>query len=125
MNMNLRAMVKYGMTPYEAMVTATRAIGEFLEEPIGVLRPGYLADLVVLDGNPLQNVNDAAAVRIVMINGVAHTVEDLLAPFASASAQVPQSTMLPSAPAPAANQDYWWHDPHYIESGRRSCCVAD
>lgn len=124
-HMNLRAMVKYGMTPYEAMVTATRAIGEFLNEPIGVVQPGSLADLVVLDGNPLQNINDAAAVRIVMTNGVTHTVEDLIAPFASASPQVSQSAMLPAAPEPAANQRYWWHDPHYIESGRRSCCVAD
>jgi Tol biopolymer transport system component len=126
-HMNLRAMVKYGMTPYEALVTATRTTGEFLEEPIGALRPGYLADLVVLDGDPLQNVNDAAAVRMVMSNGVTHTLEDLLAPFASASpqaAQTAQSTMLPRVPDPPANQRYWWHDPHYIESGRRSCCVA-
>jgi len=124
-HMNLRAMVKYGMTPYEAMVTATRAIGEFLGEPIGVLQPGSLADLVVLDGNPLQHINDAAAVRMVMSNGVTHTVGDLLAPFASASPQVSHSAMLPAVPEPAANQQYWWHDPHYIESGRRSCCVAD
>jgi Tol biopolymer transport system component len=122
-HMNMRAMVKYGMTPYEVLVTATRTPGEFLQEPIGQVRPGYYADLVAVDGNPLARIEDAAAVRMVMTGGVPYTVDQLLEPFLAASPQASASPMLAAAPDPPANRRYWWHDPHYIEAGRRSCCV--
>jgi Tol biopolymer transport system component len=122
-HMNMRAMAKYGMTPYEVLVTATRTPGEFLQEPIGQLRPGYYADLVALDGNPLERIEDAASVRLVMTNGVPYTVDQLLAPFETASPQAGVSSMLAAVPDPPANRRYWWHDPHYIEAGRRSCCI--
>ena len=82
-HMNLRAMVKYGLTPYEALTTATRVPGEFLEEPLGRIEPGMYADLTFLGGDPLQDITKAADVRLVMVNGELHTVDDLLAPFAA------------------------------------------
>ena len=60
---------------------------------------------------------------MVMAGGVPYTVDELLAPFVSASPHADVSPMLPAVPDAPANERYWWHDPHYIEVGRRSCCV--
>lgn len=68
-------MVKYGLTPYDALTTATRAPGEFLDEPLGTVRPGTYADLVVLGGDPLADITAAADVRQVMCNGELIDVE--------------------------------------------------
>jgi Tol biopolymer transport system component/cytosine/adenosine deaminase-related metal-dependent hydrolase len=123
-HMNLRAMVKYGLTPYEALSTATRVPGEFLGEPLGRIAPGMYADLAFLGGDPLTDVTRAADVRQVMVAGVTHTVEDLLAPFAGARAEAaPAGRLLPGPPEHPANRAYWWHDPHYLEESKRSCCA--
>ena len=123
-HMNMRAMVKYGMTPYEVLVSATRTPGEFLQEPIGQVLPGYYADLVILDGNPLQQITDAAAVQQVMAGGVLYAVGELLAPFEQAAPKISPSRTLAPVPAHPANAAYWWHDPHYIEEGAHSCCTG-
>jgi hypothetical protein len=59
-----------------------------------------------------------------MTGGVLYTVADLLAPFQTAAPQASPSRMLDPVPAHPANAGYWWHDPHYIEAGAHSCCVA-
>jgi Tol biopolymer transport system component len=124
-HMNLRAMVKYGLTPYEALSTATRVPGEFLEEPLGQIKPGMYADLTFLGGDPLTDITKAADVRQVMVNGRLHTVEDLLAPFAAARTDAaPAGRMLPRLPDHPSNRKYWWHDPHYLEESKRSCCAG-
>ena len=124
-HMNLRAMVKYGLTPYEALSTATRVPGEFLEEPLGQIKPGMYADLTFLGGDPLTDIAQAADVRQVMVNGELHTVDDLLAPFATARTEAaPRGRMLPRLPDHPANAKYWWHDPHYLEESKRSCCAG-
>ena len=121
-HLNLRAMVEYGMTAYDALSTATRIPGEFLEEPLGRIAPGYYADLVVLGGDPLTDIKQAANVRQVMAAGVLRTVSELLEPFVIAAPRVAASPILPSlAPYPANNR-YWWHDPHYVEESRHACC---
>jgi Tol biopolymer transport system component/cytosine/adenosine deaminase-related metal-dependent hydrolase len=122
-HLNLRAMVRYGLTPYEALLTATQAPGEFLAEPLGQLQPGWYADLAILGGNPLVDIRAAADVQQVMANGVFHPVDALLAPFAASQpAATPPHRTLPPVPAHPANSRYWWHDPHYVAESRRSCC---
>ncbi|MCU7728358.1 amidohydrolase family protein [Actinoplanes sp. KI2] len=121
-HLNLRAMVAYGMTPYDALSTATRVPGEFLGEPLGRIAPGHYADLVVLGGDPLTDIKQAANVRRVMAGGVLHTVEQLLEPFRTATPAVAASPILPSPDAHPANDGYWWHDPHYVEESRHACC---
>ena len=60
-----------GMTPHEALRCATlygaRYLG--LDGEIGSLEPGKLADLVVLDGNPLEDLRQSEHVWQVMVNG--------------------------------------------------------
>jgi Tol biopolymer transport system component len=122
-HMNLRAMVAYGLTPYEALTTATRFPGEVLGEPLGRITEGAYADLALLGGDPLTDITQAANVHGVMTGGRLLTVDELLAPFATATATVPTSALLTPVPDHPANADYWWHDPHYVAASRHSCCV--
>ncbi len=119
LHMNLRAMVRYGLTPYEALTTATRFAGEYLEQPIGVIEKGALADLVVTRGDPLRRIEDAAAVRLVIKNGEVHDIPGLIAPFAQATHA--QITSVP--PMASAKGGFWWHEAEYVASGRAACCV--
>jgi Tol biopolymer transport system component len=126
-HLNLRAMVTYGFTPYEALLTATRVAGEVLAEPVGRIAPGAYADLAILGGDPLADIRAAADVRQVVANGSVHTVEALLAPFAEPAlprqAAAASNRMLPPVPAHPDNQRYWWHDPHYVHDSRHACCT--
>lgn len=118
LHMNLRAMVKYGMTPFEALTTATRYSGEFLGEPLGVLTPGAYADLVVTEGDPLVTIEDAARVRHVIKNGEVFDIPGLLAPFAGK----PVAEVAPARPARVAKAAFWWHEADYVEASRAACC---
>ena len=122
-HLNLRAMVAFGLTPYEALLTATRAPGEYLEEPLGQLRPGMYADLAIVGGDPLADIRAAADVRQVMVNGVLSTVDELLAPYAAGPRTAGTSEVLPPLPPHPANAAFWWHDPHYVHASRHSCCA--
>jgi hypothetical protein len=74
----LLAYVAFGMTPYEALRAATAVPAEFLGLDAGVIAPGKLADIVLVEGNPLENIADAHKVKRVIINGRMVTAEDLL-----------------------------------------------
>jgi imidazolonepropionase-like amidohydrolase len=75
---DLQYFVDYiGMTPSEALRAATQLGGQVMQRPndLGMLRPDYLADLVLVDGDPLKNLAlllDPAKVQLVMKDGVIH-----------------------------------------------------
>jgi hypothetical protein len=120
LHMNLRAMVRHGMTPHEALVTATSASGEYLDEPLGSIATGNYADLVVVDGDPLTRIEDAAKVAKVIKHGEVYTVADLIGPFADHA----QHAMLGGGRrfVCEASAEYWWHEPDFLAQARASCC---
>ncbi|MDX1546932.1 MAG: amidohydrolase family protein, partial [Rhodothermales bacterium] len=60
-----------GMTPHEALRSATLHGAEYLglDGDLGSLEEGKLADLVVIDGNPLDDLFATEQVELVMVNG--------------------------------------------------------
>lgn len=64
-------MVQGGMEPLEAIRCATINGAEYLgmDKEIGSLEIGKLADLVVLDENPLEDIRNSEKINYVMING--------------------------------------------------------
>jgi hypothetical protein len=113
-HLNLRALVRYGLTPYEALRTATvlPAASLGLEDDLGTVEPGKVADLVIVDGDPLEDIDDLIDVRTTMAAGRLFTPGQLLRPFAGGRSQDPPAPVnheLPRVPDPAANDRLWWH----------------
>ena len=80
----LRLMVENGMTPMQAIVSATKTASECarMDSDVGTLEPGKLADLLVVDGNPLNDVallEDKSNLLMIMQGGSAH--KDLVTGF--------------------------------------------
>ncbi|HEX6893067.1 MAG TPA: amidohydrolase family protein [Chryseolinea sp.] len=66
----LEYLVRSGLTPYEALRTGTVNVATYLKLPnTGMIKRGYTADLVLIDGNPLQDIKQTRKVRGVMLNG--------------------------------------------------------
>jgi Tol biopolymer transport system component len=83
LHLGLRAQVKYGLEPWQALQTATllpaKAFG--VEKDLGAVEPGKLADLAIVAGDPLKDINAAANVKLVVKDGRVYSVEELMAPF--------------------------------------------
>ena len=67
----LEQYVEVGMTPLEALHSATVAPAEYfgLEDEMGQLKVGFIADAVLLTGNPLENIIDTRRVQAVINRG--------------------------------------------------------
>lgn len=66
-----------GFSPMETLVAATRLGGEIMGHPgeLGVVKPGALADLLLVDGDPLADITllqDTSALRMIMKDGALH-----------------------------------------------------
>ncbi len=63
-----------GFTPAEALMAATKWGGEIMDIPnLGLVRDGYLADLLLVDGDPVQDIKllqNRDNIRVVMKDGV-------------------------------------------------------
>jgi imidazolonepropionase-like amidohydrolase len=67
----LKILVEAGLSPYEALQTGTVYPASFFDQEsrFGTVQSGLEADLVLLDGNPLQNIDNSRRVHGVMIRG--------------------------------------------------------
>jgi imidazolonepropionase-like amidohydrolase len=67
----LELMVRYGMSPLKAIQAATLVDAELLgwQDRIGAVEPGRLADLIAVEGNPLEDIGAVRRVRFVMKGG--------------------------------------------------------
>jgi len=85
LHLNLRGQVKFGIAPWQALETATSLAAKawHLSADLGTLEKGKLADLIIVSGDPLKNIQDAANVQYVMKNGKLMSLQEILAPFAA------------------------------------------
>ena len=67
----IKAHVDVGMTPQRAIAAATRINARILgvEKTLGTIEPGKLADIIVVDGNPLFDITALARVEVVVKDG--------------------------------------------------------
>jgi imidazolonepropionase-like amidohydrolase len=73
-------LVQGGLTPHEALRCATHggAKALCLEERLGSIRAGRLADLVVIEGDPLEDIRRSEDIRWTMVNGRLHDARTLV-----------------------------------------------
>jgi imidazolonepropionase-like amidohydrolase len=64
-------MVRYGMTPMQAIQSATIVAADLLERPndLGAIEIGKLADIIAVSGDPLKDITELERVRFVMKGG--------------------------------------------------------
>ncbi len=82
-----------GLTAHEALRCATfgGAKALCLEKRLGSIRPGMLADLILVEGKPLEDVRDSVRIRWTMVNGRLYDARTL-------DQEVPDRTRLPAGP---------------------------
>lgn len=75
----LELMVRAGLTPLEALQTATKNASEYLgkQAEAGTVERGKIADLVLLDANPLEDIRNARKIHAVVANGKLLQSDDL------------------------------------------------
>ncbi|PNP51406.1 hypothetical protein THARTR1_07952 [Trichoderma harzianum] len=67
----------FGFTPMEAIISATAWGGELMGHPdqLGKILPGYYADVILVDGNPLEDIEilqDKDRIHTIVLNGHVH-----------------------------------------------------
>ena len=82
----------FGYSPMEAILAATKLGGEIMMQggELGQLKPGYLADLILVDGNPLADVRilqDRDRLLAIMKDGAFHKPPQRLRPALATAAE--------------------------------------
>jgi imidazolonepropionase-like amidohydrolase len=67
----MKYMVRYGMTPMQAIQSATTVAAELMRKTdVGAVAPGRYADLIAVDGDALADISVLEHVAAVMKGGV-------------------------------------------------------
>jgi imidazolonepropionase-like amidohydrolase len=68
----MELMVSYGMTPLNVLCSATSVNADVfgIADQVGRIKPGLLADITVVEGDPLQNMSVLHKVKLVMKGGI-------------------------------------------------------
>ena len=67
----LRYMVDAGLSPYDALKSGTVNVGKFLKrDDIGVIKVGAKSDLILLNGNPLVDIDQSKNIEGVMLGNL-------------------------------------------------------
>ncbi len=83
-------MVKAGLTPLVALQSATLNPAKFFGavDTLGTVAPGKIADLVLLDANPLNDISNTRKISAVVANGRYLSKESLQKMWAGVEARV-------------------------------------
>ena len=67
----LKLMHEYGLSIEKTMQAATMVGAELMnmKDTLGQVKPGFLADLIAVDGNPLENLDAISNLKMVMKDG--------------------------------------------------------
>lgn len=65
----IEMMVEYGMSPLDALESATSIAGRVLHLDLGQVKPGMFADLIAVDGDPAKDITALRKVKFVMKAG--------------------------------------------------------
>ena len=70
----LAYLVRWGLTPMQAIQTATAGAADLLgwSDRVGAVAPGRYADLVAVAGDPLKDITELERVRFVMKGGLVY-----------------------------------------------------
>jgi imidazolonepropionase-like amidohydrolase len=79
LHLELGRLVEAGLSPLEALQTATLNPARVLEmaDSLGPIEPGKLADLVLLDANPVEDIRNTQKIRAVVADGRLYRRADL------------------------------------------------
>ena len=72
--MEFHYYVQYGMSPMDAIRTATTRAAELLgmSDSLGSIEAGKFADMIAVSGDPLADITELERVKFVMKNGVVY-----------------------------------------------------
>jgi Tol biopolymer transport system component len=116
LHLNLRAQVKFGLAPWEALQSATLKPARMynVAKDLGTVERGKLADLTFINGDPLTDIKQLANVAAVMKGGRYYSTVELMAPFITPTPAISAAVTAPQhrfeAPLVHPGPAPWWHD---------------
>jgi hypothetical protein len=85
----LELLVESGLSPFEALRAATLTAAEAMgkENQLGSIQSGKLADMVVVDADPLQRIENLRKIQLVIQGGKTYAPESILEALRARSAE--------------------------------------
>jgi imidazolonepropionase-like amidohydrolase len=70
--LEMELMVEYGLPVIDALKAATsiNAKAFHIDDSLGYIKPGYIADIIAVEGDPSKNISDLKKVKFVMKEGI-------------------------------------------------------